>query len=452
MPEQMKGTVTIDYSVVGGKVTPGSPVVIDLDDHGRPASAAVGVPPDQFSILIKDFRKIHGAMKESVLNGTAEDGTPLQIVVGTASGLGASSHGPLELTLIPRTITVGPAGGRAAAAGESWAFRLSNVTMAVGDTATQYEGGSSSLNRINFHLAGRVWSLTDESAAPQPSQVGPQGSGCVLSVPAVAEENVSLVLPHLQEVATLLSFAMGTHVNWTESRLVGPGGVVWRERRNVHVPRLKQGMGRINQDDPQIGGVIRSFLEECHPCLVADWDSLRQAIGVYAEAQVADEALVKAAFLNMLLDRLQKEVNRAGFPPQINPGLDAKLDKRGAFIGELHALLGHLSPNWTQDLTNQIVGEIKRRNAGPGFGKAVRIAFESLGLTGFDKLNLSARHKILHDAELPLTPEEVLPFLTELDLLVFLMIARRLGYTGQFWHAHLQDTRRVSDLLSPRAG
>jgi hypothetical protein len=83
-----------------------------------------------------------------------------------------------------------------------------------------------------------------------------------------------------------------------------------------------------------------------------------------------------------------------------------------------------LSGNLSKELTGKVISEIKRFNARPGFGKAVRLAFESLGIRGFDTLPLGTRHVVLHDAELPLSVEEVVPYLTELDLLVFLLIAR----------------------------
>jgi hypothetical protein len=52
-------------------------------------------------------------------------------------------------------------------------------------------------------------------------------------------------------------------------------------------------------------------------------------------------------------------------------------------------------------------------------------------------------------AELPLTIDEVVRYLTELDLPFFLLIARILGYTGQFFHPHLgPETKRIDALMA----
>ena len=65
-----------------------------------------------------------------------------------------------------------------------------------------------------------------------------EGSDCFLSVPAVAGEALPDVARHLTDIVALLSFAMDTHVNWTESRLLGAAGeILRRDRRTVPVPR-----------------------------------------------------------------------------------------------------------------------------------------------------------------------------------------------------------------------
>lgn len=255
-----------------------------------------------------------------------------------------------------------------------------------------------------------------------------------------------------ESLSPLLSLAMSAPVAWTVCELRGSDGqLIWAHHRRVRDTAVQSGQTRIDQDPPQIGGVIKGFLEGCYPHLMADEERLRKAIAVYVEVQIADTTLVRAALLNMLLDRLQKEVNAGQLGHQIDPALDGRVDA-AEFKEKLKELLSTLSANWTADLTSQIRGEIKRRNSAPGFGKAVRLAFESLGVHGFQTLELGNRHVVLHDADVPLTAEEVVPYLTELDLLVFMIIARRLGYSGQFWHPHLgAEAVRLGDLIIPPA-
>lgn len=272
----------------------------------------------------------------------------------------------------------------------------------------------------------------------------------MLSFDAEAEEAPAAPQALTESLCPLLSLAMSAPVAWTVCELRSADGqLLWAHHRKVRDAAAESGQARIDQDYPQVGGVIKGFLEESYPHLMADQERLTKAIAVYVEVQIADTTLVRAALLNMLLDRLQKEVNSGQLGPQIDAALDGRLDA-GEFKEKLRDLLATLSPNWTADLTGQIRGEIKRRNSTPGFGKAVRLAFESLGVQGFQTLNLGARHVVLHDADVPLTAEGVVPYLTELDLLVFMMIARRLGYSGQFWHPHLgAEAVRLGDLIAP---
>lgn len=273
--------------------------------------------------------------------------------------------------------------------------------------------------------------------------------GGSVSFDAIADETVDAAETFVNDICTLLSLALCTAVNWSECELLAADGqVLGRRHRNVRLTRFERNQTRIDQDYPQLGGVIRQYLEQCYPTFIANRDDLRQAISVYAEAQLAETTIVRAALLNMLLDRLQKEINKDHLVPQIEPDLDRRVDD-ASFKDQLRAHLATLSTNWTANLTGQIIGEIKRRNS-PGFGRAVRLAFERLGVQGFDTLDLGARHVVLHDAELELSVDEVVPYLTELDLLVFLIIACRLGYTGQFWHPHLGNDRpRLETLLRP---
>jgi hypothetical protein len=367
--------------------------------------------------------------------------------------------------------------------------------------------GGWSRDRIDFSVEGRTWTLTDDALAPVPSTTDveqlreellrhlvanhvqqhgwislpvlrsgaallwtmvkrrtsafmrpagkkrvarpPQVGTGVLSAPALVDETAEQVHATVRDIVTLLSFALCTAVDWTECTLVSEDGyVLWWQRRAARFARFEKGQARIDQDSPQTWGVIRGFLEECHPPLAADRDRMMQTVGVYVEAQLTDTTLERAALLNMLLDRLQKQVNAGRLGPQIDAELDDRLDRK-EFKERLGALLGELSGKWTKEMTGRVVSEIKRLNAGPGYGKAVRIAFESLGLRGFDTLDLGLRHVLLHDAELPLSVDEVVPYLTELDLLVFLLVARLLGYTGQFFHPHLAPAmQRIDTLLA----
>ncbi len=289
-------------------------------------------------------------------------------------------------------------------------------------------------------------------ARPQP--VGPEAdySPGTLSMAATAGETSDGPQALTESLSPLLSLAMSAPVAWTVCELRGSDGqLLCAHHRTVRDTAVQSAQTRIDQDPPQIGGVIKGFLEECYPRLMADHERLTKAIAVYVEVQIADTTLVRAALLNMLLDRLQKEVNAGQLGLQIDPALDGRVDA-AEFKEKLRELLSTLSPNWTADLTSQIRGEIKRRNSAPGFGKAVRLAFESLGVQGFQTLKLGNRHVVLHDADVPLTAEEVVPYLTELDLLVFMIIARRLGYSGQFWHPHLgAEAVRLGDLIAPPA-
>lgn len=288
----------------------------------------------------------------------------------------------------------------------------------------------------------------------RPQSVRPEASypPGTLSITAAAGETSDGPQALTESLIPLLSLAMSAPVAWTVCELRGSDGqLLWAHHRTVRDTAVHSGQTRIDQDPPQIGRVIKDFLEECYPCLMTDQERLTKAIAVYVEAQIADTTLVRAALLNMLLDRLQKEVNAGRLGPQIDTALDGRVDA-AEFNEKLRELLSTLSPNWTVDLTGQIRGEIKRRNSAPGFGKAVRLAFESLGVQGFQTLKLGNRHVVLHDADVPLTAEEVVPYLTELDLLVFMIIARRLGYSGQFWHPHLgAKAVLLKDLITPPA-
>ena len=287
---------------------------------------------------------------------------------------------------------------------------------------------------------------TRHTASPTP----PPRTG-TLSTAVVAGDSADSIQELGRHLCILLSFSSCLPVDWCTCALLDSAGqVIWEQHRAVRRVHYETGQGRIEQDYPQLTGVIRAYMEQCYPRFAADLGQLSQALAVYVEAQLADTTLVRAALLNMLLDRLQKEINEGRDAPQVDRELETRVDRK-EFKERLRTLLAELSPNWTPDLTGRIIGEIKRLNT-PGFGRAVRLAFESLGVQGFDRIPLGTRHVVLHEAELPLGVNEVIPYLSELDLLVFLIIACRLGYTGQFWHPHLgNQVQRLEDLLAQQA-
>lgn len=344
----------------------------------------------------------------------------------------------------------------------TWIFKFINYRVGVGDSRTESPippefAHISGLpapfknNRIDFTVGGRAWTLTDdlmgEECHQNQSKVKESLLSGTLSTPFVDGDTWEVVGQVADDTARLLSFALCTWVSWARcSQISDSGATTFRYDRDAHAHLAYSSI------KPQIEqlevGVIKRYLEETYPRFVADRDVLDHAIGVYVESRVSDSLIVRTALLNMLLDSLQDQVHAKGHAAQIDEKLPERLDNP-EFQTKFHALLSTLSGKWTAQRTKDLTGTIKGWNTKPGFGKAARDAFESLGIKGFETLKLGARHLLLHKAVLKLKDEEKLPYLFELDYLVFLMIARLLGYSGLFVHQHTgPEPKRLADVVS----
>jgi len=441
---RIAGQADIDFSAVGGAVET-TVVFVDVDERGQPWQAEIALPraiaPNVINATPSNVGFLNGQKLRITLNGMSES----EATVAIGFGLSFTEDGTPLLQVRLRDMMTKPLAK--APAPHHWEFKLSNYRISVGDDRTETPppphlahipgaSGGFKVNRIDFTVAGRAWMLTDDLMGTDPhsnkKRVREALLSGTLSTPFALGDEWQTVAQVAEDVSWLLSFALCTWVAWARCSLVtDAGNPTWRYHRDIASAPYSSISPQIDQFD---GGVIRGFLEETYPQFVANKDTLDHAIGVYVDARVSNSLLIRTALLNMLLDSLQDEIHAEDHDPQIDEKLPERLDEAN-FQAKFHALLSTLSGNWTAQRTKDLTGVIK--------------GWESLGIKGFEKLKLGARHLLLHKAVLKLPDEEKTPYLFELDYLVFLMIARLLGYSGLFVHQHTgPDARKIADVAS----
>lgn len=449
---EYQGTTKVDFSAAGGHVE-SVPVSVTISNADTSACASLALPANTWATLVDGDPAKFQFLNGQTLRIELPQGSRIDVEVAMGKGLWFAEGGQPCLEVILQNTTL--VASELAKEGHYWQFRLTNYRVTYGDRMTTRlilpgQSGGHTLNRIDFELAGRPWTLIDDLQGQQGHQkdLGANRSllSGTLSTPVVSGESRESVGVIADDISRLLSFALCTWVNWARCTLISRSGqVLLQHERGVAAAPYDSAHARIDQGPPQGGGIIKGYLEQTYPQFIAKRKLIDHAIGVYVQSQVSNDLLTRTALLNMLLDALEDEL--VPDEPQIEKGLEAMVDDK-VFFAEFHGILAKLTPKWTEARSKQLLGEIKRYNKKPGFGAAVRKAFESLGITGFEQLKLGARHRILHEALVDLSDDKKLPYLLELDYLAFLMIARLLGYAGQFYHPHLgADANRVEHVV-----
>jgi hypothetical protein len=293
------------------------------------------------------------------------------------------------------------------------------------------------VNKIRFTAADREWELTDDlmrsrKAEEEPDIDGPLISG-TLSTGVNPADNWETVRSIADDLEALLSLATSRGIRWVSQTLVDAAGqpVEGRSHSGWVPPFRSKGHSHIDQWD---GGVVKRFIEECHPRYIQSRDWFRLTLDMYLQATLNEFVSIKASLLNTLLDRIQQDVNGKNYPPQIDPKLPERADKK--WFQDLLTLVLRvfLSWKWDADRTAALIGTIKDWNSRPSFPRGVELACIKLQIPVPPKKTLGRRHKLIHLGELDLRIDKAAEYWAELDLLVLLLILQMLGYTGTLYH------------------
>lgn len=443
---QITGTTVLDLRSLGGSVTTACSVETYEDPSADPPAVLrlSGLSGEVINSLLQPegLKSLSGQR----VSGTLADGRGFEGHIGVASGL--TPTGPAELAIdaiLTHFKTKRADGPPANLAGGRWLFRLANIWLPHGDEKTEYPapGGRPlpmlpfTLNKIRFTIVGREWELTDDLMRSRKVGADPDIRGPLMSGTLVTKHNQGdtweSVSQMADDIACLLSLATSRGVRWVSQTLEDATGQAIEGRTEaVWLPPFRsKGHAHIDQWD---FGVIRRFIEECYPRYVQSRNWFQLTLDMYLQAQLNEFISIKASILNTLLDRIQQHVNGKAFPPQIDPKLPGRADRKWLPKVLTFILQLLLSPQWDLDRTAALIGTIKDWNSRPSFPRGVELACTKLQIPVPPKKTINRRHKLIHLGELDLRIDKAAEYWGELDLLVLLLILQLLGYTGTLVH------------------
>ncbi len=331
---------------------------------------------------------------------------------------------------------------------KTWSFGLSNLTLSIGDATTSRpvpdNAGASKVpagwtrNKIHVTVGGREWTLTDLFIGSSRTKkegldiTKPLHSG-TLSTPFQADEEAEAVSQIATDLTSLLSFALGRGVEWvSRSALNAEGKAKAIAYSGVFLtPFKQQSPAPVDNFAP---GVLKGFLEGAYPAYVSDREWFHRTIGFFRQVQMNPFVEIKAAILNILLDRIAASIVADAGGHEIDRQLPSRLDDR-SFREALHDLFQKQTEAWNLSRTDALIGVVKNWNASPSFGEGVKRACVELRIPEPPGKLLRLRHKLLHVGELDPAGEELHAYWKELESLALMMILRLLSYEGQFFHS-----------------
>jgi hypothetical protein len=398
------------------------------------------------------------AFRHQQIAGELSDGSSFKTTIGTANAFFPTGPSSGTVSCILNSTEVTAVGPDQVAV--RWLFKMANVRLLVGDEKTNLPLPPGrdpkttipgfTLNKIRFNIAGREWTLTDQlmdARAQKNSDIDvsePVVSG-LLETTVIPGEEPAAVISVARDIEVLLSLAMSRGVRVVSISKVNRAGVALSEtmRAGWVPPFNRVGFTPLENDRPQS---LKLFLETVYPTFsgLRAWNS--QTLEMFLQAQVNDFVEIKAAILNIVLDRLWKKVVGKNIPDEIDPGLPKKLDEP-AFQESLHTVFAQLSDAWSLDRTGKVCGMIKQWNSTPDMAVGIQRACGKLGLPEPDAKFLKNRNRLIHSGELNQKDGSVVEYLQELDWLVLSMILRWLGYDGWVFHPKWGQLVMLKDKL-----
>ncbi len=388
--------------------------------------------------------------------GILEDGRHFTSRIGTISKYSPVGPNTLEIEgELSEFRATTPSIGTAA----KWRFKLTNLKFRFADLKTPNSTGGWALDAIEFVVGNKTWRLTDSWVERWKDVSKAEKSKIVLN--GLLETNFdhaddeSEITETVDDICSLLSFALSRSVSWLTFSLVAEDGTeIQGLQRSTWVTSFnKRGLQPVTNDSP---GSLKSLIEGGITVVQENRDWFRKTLGMLNQAQIADMADVRCSILYTLTDRISSYVVRRTGTAEIDPQLKPRA-RQHEFIQEVHGVLQKLSPeNWTLDLTKAVLNEIKRWNSTPHFATKIQRACSQLHLPEPDRDLLVPRNDLLHDGELNPREDDLVAHYLELDWVVLTMVLRLLEYSGTYYHPKfgqhpvvLQDQLTTGQLEQP---
>jgi len=152
-----------------------------------------------------------------------------------------------------------------------------------------------------------------------------------------------------------------------------------------------------------------------------------------------------------MLDRITSKINGDTSPPEIDPDLNSRLERRW-FRWLLHLVLRTLSNKWERFRTDAVCEVIKGWNAEPSFPKKIIRSCETLGIKAPTGSKLGFRHKLIHSGEFDKklkTIEKKAEYLFETESIVLMLLVMMLGFDGLIYlQSDPPNPKKVSEFLA----
>lgn len=496
MSEARKAKVQVDLTPIRkGVVECDSSIAFNSLDQPEAITVAVtGLAADQLNTFCKGSLAVGEVVGNPEISGVMEGGDSFS---GRLAFIKAVNLGPTGVLLECILEGVSRRSAQGGTAKGVWTFGLANYRVGIGDVSTELppptnavtpekadeiraaiakyhkvvgkqEGsdeatsaqteikvlhGPKRLNRIVFSFAGREWTLDDDLFGRWPKDDSaisePVRSG-TLSAGHRAGDSGDVLRQAADDISCLLSLALGRDIKWV---LFGQrdehGAILEAQYRNPGLLAFNQHGSRLA--DNWTGGNLKRFLEAGEAAVIADRDWWAVTVGLLTQARGSKYVEVKCSLLNTLLDRITTKVLGEVNAPEIDAGLDAKVDVK-EFRVTLHYILSTLSPNWDRTRTDALCSTIKDWNARPSFPKKIMRACQKHGISPISGKKLGFRHVLIHDGEMHgdlKTPDDRAQYFFEIEMIVLLLLVRMLRFDGQIYlQCKPPDPKLVSEFLA----